>query len=319
MITDLPTYADYDQSAVNLLHMAWSTAVGTLLTLDQLSDDMGLDTEGQEEAVAHYWRTVQPQLANALSLTQQAMELCVKARIARVSPYLLIANQPRDFPSGADSNDVSFTTLRTVDAIDLIRLHNTVCSDRLDRAFGTLFENSRVERNHIIHGGKSHTTIDPLIIIQRVVEIFETFHPDIRWADARHEAVNKDEVWGFGLNVDYTELHLATEFLIVVRQLPPAWIKAHFGFDKRQRAYICPHCLDRTDSDRQEGFPKLAQLDADRTSLYCFVCDTRNPIERTKCLLEECPADVMSSLGGSPVCMTCGESQEFLRRWQSPA
>jgi hypothetical protein len=100
-----------------------------------------------------YHAASQRSLANALAIIQQAQELGLKSRIAAVSPYLLIAGDPRGWPKNS-AGDLSFSEFRTIDASDLIRVHNTVCSTGVDDRFVQVFEDTRRRRNLIVHLGR---------------------------------------------------------------------------------------------------------------------------------------------------------------------
>src|SRR6266849_4499472 len=122
MIVDIPTPEELARSSLDLLNMAWDSACEIIAGLEN-SQVKEWDDDGS--AQREYHAASQPSLANALMVIQQAQELGLKARIAAVSPYLLIAGDPRGWPKGS-ANDVSFSEFRTIDASDLIRVHNTV-------------------------------------------------------------------------------------------------------------------------------------------------------------------------------------------------
>jgi hypothetical protein len=316
MITDLPTPDEYDRSGVNLFNMAWAAATSPVHKLEELVDGMGLSGAGLDQAVEHYWRGVQPQLANALSLTHQAMEVSIKGRIAAVSPYLLIANQPKDYPKDSDKTDVSFTELRTVDAIDLIRLHNTVAPVKLGSDFAVLFEKSRRERNKFIHGGKAHTTIKPLDVAQRVVEAFAALNPDLRWPAVRMEYLDNDEHWGFGFSAEFSVVNVLHEFDDVIQLAKKGWVERYLGFAKNKRRYHCPKCYFAADSHEREFLPRLAQLSGAGDFLKCFICSAVTPVDRQDCVGSECKGNVMRPVERDHWCTTCGNSQADLVRWE---
>ena len=87
MITDIPTEEELRSSAIELLVMAWKTAISSLHKLER-ARDVGLDDdETRSELRAAYL----PSLRHAAVWIHQAQELGLKARIAGVSPYLLLA------------------------------------------------------------------------------------------------------------------------------------------------------------------------------------------------------------------------------------
>jgi hypothetical protein len=71
--------------------------------------------------------------------------------IAKVSPFLLIAGEPRRWPTPGGTGNVDFSDFRTLDAIDLCRVVNTVSDTKLSDSFVQLYNNLRIRRNKIAH------------------------------------------------------------------------------------------------------------------------------------------------------------------------
>jgi hypothetical protein len=82
-----------------------------------------LSTADRESASTDYWFKAQPALANAFGLIQQAMEMALRGRIASISPFLLISRDPKDWPKTVENGAVPFSDFRTLDAADLIMVH----------------------------------------------------------------------------------------------------------------------------------------------------------------------------------------------------
>ncbi|MCI0358588.1 MAG: hypothetical protein L0211_08900 [Planctomycetaceae bacterium] len=80
MITDVPTSDDFQQAGVGFLNLAWDTVYE--LARDSLNYQEW-DYYGDEEL--EYWQAAQRPLATALALTQQGIELLLKAKIAEFS------------------------------------------------------------------------------------------------------------------------------------------------------------------------------------------------------------------------------------------
>ena len=142
MITDIPTPQEFERSSLNFMHLAWSIASSLLDELD-CADLPSWDDDGS--AGSAYLTEAQPELGNALALVLQAQEMSLKGRIAAISPYLIIARDPRDWPKRCETNDVSFAEFRSADAADLIRIHDTVSPARMPREFADLFIRSAVD------------------------------------------------------------------------------------------------------------------------------------------------------------------------------
>ena len=98
-----------------------------------------------------YWASAQKPLSVALALVQQGTELLLKSRIIEVSPFLIFKGDPSLWPSGCDKQEISFSEFKTIDAQDLIRVHDTVVTSRLTEEFKNRYENLRRKRNTIMH------------------------------------------------------------------------------------------------------------------------------------------------------------------------
>lgn len=65
-------------------------------------------------------------ILTSLIIAQQGIELALKAKLVAISPFLLIAGNPSEWPRAADETGVSFSDFRAIDAQDLIKVYNTV-------------------------------------------------------------------------------------------------------------------------------------------------------------------------------------------------
>ena len=122
MVVDVPTASDFDSACISSLNMAWQIAYD-LLYQEELADIPTWDDDGT--VTDDYWQSAQPILRNALGLIQQAQELGLNGKLAAVSPYLLISQDASRWPGG--SGPVSFSSFRTVDAVDLPRAMDFLC------------------------------------------------------------------------------------------------------------------------------------------------------------------------------------------------
>lgn len=287
MITDLPKSADLNGSALALLNMAWETAFGVLRLLDR-SEIETWDDDGSVRE--EYYASRQPALRHALVMVHQAQELGLKARIVAVSPYLLLVGEPRLWPSGADRRPTSFEEFRTLDAADLVRVHNTVCDAPLDSNFIRQFEEGRRARNKIVHLGGHRIVSNAREILILILETHAALFPDVRWATVRmdHELNGGYAIAG-GTDVESSLLH---DFELLQRVVAPRHIRKHFGFDKRRRSFMCLSCsseqLDWEDGSR---FAQLVEGREDQ--LFCAVCTETRTVLREICGVDGCPCDVL--------------------------
>lgn len=77
MIINIPTKADFDESANNLLNLAWDQITALLNEYSQLSDTF-YDTQFDESDKTRYWNAARQTLTTSLTLIQQAVEFFYK-------------------------------------------------------------------------------------------------------------------------------------------------------------------------------------------------------------------------------------------------
>jgi hypothetical protein len=289
MIVDVPTAAELTEAGLNLLNLAWTVGVELLRALR--SDDALTESDGLTDA---YWARSQPALTNGLAVIDQSLETLVKARIAAVSPFLLLSRRPV-----SPAKDISFATLQTVGANDLFSLHNTVAPQRLGESFNKFLEDIRQKRNIIMHQPSASGPVHVADLFRLVTQAYRFLFPADRWLDVRLRHLGAHP-----LTIPWTgNIHAALidELTVVVAMLTAADLQVCFGYDAASPAYRCPNC---------DG--KLAQLrpnDPASTTLACFVCGATTPVVRHRC--GTCGHDVESELGmdgvaGAGECLFCG-------------
>jgi len=302
MIVNVPTSAEFYQSGKELFNFAWD-ATSNLLTEFDHADHYGYD---KTEISEKYWAAARRTLTTSLTIVQQGVEIVLKGRIAEVSPYLLVSDPPSRWPSPYDGKPIDFSRFRTVDAQDLVRILDTF-SDRLfPDEFVARFHSLREQRNTIMHSVGSSTSIAVTEVIDAILYMHKSLFPSESWATNRRQFLENgpDSELGSG---EYATNRTCWEFSIVKDLLDPAQVFAYMGVDKKQRAYLCPTCLDN--ANRDDGFTfKLAVLrpkDPTATRLYCPVCNAERVVKRGHCEDKDCPGNVIDEESG--YCLTCGE------------
>ncbi|RSV39939.1 hypothetical protein CA234_13050 [Sphingomonas sp. ABOLE] len=300
MIIDVPSPHDFQAAGLSQLYLAWQIAMHSVQDYESATAQKGSQPIEQRE-VEEFWRRSQPALANAFSLVQQGMELALKGRIAAVSPFLLLGD-PADWPKNSVNSDVSFGDFRTIDAKDLSKVHNCVCPSPLDEQFRNFWDQVRRDRNRIMHS-VTVNSFDPALLVRTILTAACELFAETPWQHRLAEMVADGRYEAFGYDKD-THNMVLSQLDIAVRHLTPAEAQHFFGFDKRRRAYVCPHCYRASNRDWQVTWPKLAQL-TDKThqakSLGCFVCGETTQVERVPCHSPECLGDVI----GEEICLTC--------------
>jgi|SRR5271165_2365248 len=182
MITEIPSPQEFAQASLDLLHLAWTIAARTLEELDA-SEVASWDEDGS--AADAYLTSAQPELGNAVALVLPAQAMGLKGRIAKISPFLIIARDPRDWPRQCDSSDVSFADFRSADAADLIRIHDTVGDKRIAPEFASLFNMVRRRRNVLVHSVSKSERIRPPEVIRYIFQTISHLHDKVYWPRER--------------------------------------------------------------------------------------------------------------------------------------
>lgn len=301
MITNLPTAADFYQSGNELFNFAWDATSNLLTELDQ-ADFYGFE---KSEVSDKYWSAARRTLTTSLTVIQQGVELMLKGRIAEISPFLLVSDPPSRWPSPYEDGAIDFSEFRSIDAQDLVRVHDTFAATQLDPGFVAKFHTLRERRNAIMHSVGGAVSISVAEVVDTALYMHKALWPSVNWATVRREFLRNspDSELGSG---EYATNRVCWEFSIVKDLLTPAQVLSYLGVDKKQRAYLCPACL--YDANTDAGFEhKLAVLrpkGPSSTWVYCPVCNAEHAVIREDCEKDECLGNVVSDEHGC--CLTCG-------------
>ena len=225
-----------------------------------------------------------------------------------MSPYLLISDAPARWPSPYEGRPIDFEHFRTIDAQDLIRVHDTFAPTAFDAGFVEKFQSLREVRNLVMHSAGKNVSVRVAEVVDSALYMHKSLFPTENWFTVRREFLRSAPSSGLGAG-EYATNNTCCEATIVKKLLQPAQIQAYLGVDKKQRSYLCPTCLG--DANTDSGFDyKLAVLrpkSAEATDLYCPVCDQTHRVRRQACEDTECPGNVISEESGR--CLTCANWQ----------
>lgn len=251
-----------------------------------------------------FWRRSQPTLGNAASLIQQSVELALKGRIAAISPFLLILRpEGRDLPKGIKGGDIPFSSFRSVDAADLLRLHNTVVTPelRLDDKFAGYWDDLRRRRNVIMHSARASGTTSRLLtspeLAKDIIRVTLQLHPGKSWYERMVEHGEADKIAAaHDISPEVNRGAALLTLAHMVDVLRPAFVREYLGIDERRRLYECPACLGAVERNifDDDPFPRYARLVAQPDgSAYvsCPICRMESPVIRGKCT--ECKGTVL--------------------------
>lgn len=315
MILNVPTYEGLNEVALRLYFAAWESVIYIKPAFDSQFDPTPnalLGPDPWKEEWEQYLGTCQPELQSACATLQQSNELALKARICRVSPYILLLGS--DWKPRTSTQDIEFSDLRTMDAVDLPATVNLVCRDRLSDRFITIYNDVRSLRNRYTHLGDARHTFVPDDLIDLMVDIYVELWPDRLWLRDRAEFESKSRS-GFLHDGKYTSPEMATmqEWSIVTSSLRKSKFHALFGVAKSKRRYLCHSCYDAADtrySDLEAEDCGTATLSEGGASLVCLMCGETIAVKRQKCLY--CKGNVLGVDDGKHPdrCHTCGSYQD---------
>jgi hypothetical protein len=293
MIVDIPDAIDFQIAAENLINSAWNSLT-KLLEEYETFDRIGADEPDKEK----YWLYARPELTSAIAMVQQAVEFYLKSKILAISPYLLISFDTRTWPKKCDTSDVSFTEFRTLDAQDLLKVHNTVSSERLGNDFKQWFSSMRSMRNRIMHTVDKQLSIDPVELAVSILQGHEYLVGKNLWINTRISYLNRSPEHGVQIGTKneqdaYIHMAIHREISLVVGKLQPHQVKHFFKYDKRSFSETCTSCYEKFlncdffDCKWTDPFIQTLQtIDKNHDELKCIVCGYTADISDVEC--EEC-------------------------------
>jgi hypothetical protein len=279
MIVGVPDHHILRDTAIGWMNLAWETAIDEAkgfqdveFLYENIEQEHGVDVA--KTAIAKHWNAKQLLLNNAFSLLQQSLEIALKARIAEVSPFLLIAGDPRSWPKAKDgSNVIDFSSFRTIDAVQLCGAVNAVSAAPLSNEFIEFYDRLRQSRNKIAHLNASAIIIEVKFLLIDILTAQKHLFPDVRLTTFRYEYLRSTEQYDDRDNLfsgdDYTPDVMTSEVKTALQALDSHHLKEFFFFDDAKDAYRCPHCLEgRSQSDDEREFVQFIGPD----SMQCIVC-----------------------------------------------
>lgn len=294
MIVDIPSHDDFLRTGLGLLDIAWDTVAGLIMDLVS-SQYMG---PADPELAAAFWEASRQRLSVSLATAQQAVEFILKARIAEVSPFLLIGSLPRDWPRKCDQRDTQFADFRTIDAQDLLRVHDAVVPTRLGPDFLAKYEELRKTRNSIMHTVDSRISPHAADVVCDILAIYRLLFPEGNWFALRREYLERSPLAEL-YSGDFVDEQLVLEFERVDAVLGTGLLSAALGMSDSLR-FVCPECARAVDGETRD--PRCAFETEDGTSIECILCGNVCSVSPGNC--QECGTGLVSA--DREFCVICG-------------
>jgi hypothetical protein len=269
-------------------------------------------SEGSSEW-REYIQAAQSDLQGIYTLIQQSQEIGLKARICEVSPYLLLKRTDVK-PAEANTNTWDFTDFPTIDAAELIRVHNTFCSTVLSTDFQKQYDEIRRNRNKISHLGIYKRSIDPQLIIDILQMHYAELYHGRRWMDDRLHFATLHR-WADYADGDFNErTGLFNELWRVLPWLSDSQFKWLMGHDRQEPRYICHCCAADARLGGNEPYADdvpTAYLIGEALEVRCVICDKLHAMKPGDCPNDQCGCELLSAETESDgACMQCGSTTE---------
>jgi hypothetical protein len=309
MIKDIPTADELLLVSLRLYFKAWSDLTDIITEWAQhgkwaseAQEDEALDAQA---GWTKYIAAAQSDLQSIFTLIQQSQEIGLKARICSVSPYLLLKRTDIR-PSDGENGVWDFTDFPTLDASELVRVHNMFCSTTLSIRRG---------RNKISHLGIYRQNIEPLAIIDILQLHYSELYPGRRWMEDRLHFAALGKWADFSFDADFNErTGLYTELWHLLPELTDSQFKWLMGHGPDKERFICHECGYAAGLGNNEPYASdvptaYAIVDG---QVQCVICDKDYPMRQAApCPAKECKCEWQSALEGfEGLCMKCGRSSE---------
>ncbi len=319
MIVDIPTSEDFKEAGLHLLHSAWEQVFDLFTEFDEFAhyiEEASEEDPDQEDEAARYWEAAKQNLTISYSTVHQAVEFLLKAKIAEVSPFLLLGGSPSTWPSGCDSHDRPFSDFRMINSEDLIKVVNTVHPEKLSPNFQTWFHELRTNRNKIMHTVDRRLSFSPDDIIPLILETSEMFVGARQFCDCHIDYLDKTPANSLkfireGGHEPYLVLRLHDQITAAIERLSPSQVDKYFGFDKKRNSYWCPNCretfecVDYFDPDSIESYVRTYQeKEKGQRNYRCFVCRHEGSLLDHPCDNEYCEGTRLDKETNR--CLLCG-------------
>lgn len=311
VIQNVPTSDNLNRAALRLYFTAWTSLIAIATDFDEVYPDEGDWTEEK----ANYLKGCQSDMQSCCTLMQQSNELALKARVAEVSPYLLLFRNDRKLSLKPEILD--FSDLRTLDANDLPGAVNSFCSTPLSDAFVADYAEVRKLRNKIIHLGYVDREFEPDALLKIMVRQFIELWSKRGWLAERYNyakssrhAVFHDGKYSSAESEVYDHLDDS------ISRFTKSEFKLLFGVEKHTRRYLCPICYQASNAPNAGMDPASCQtafLPPGKNLVRCSMCETTVPVIREKCITEDCNGNVLADgeIDIKGMCLTCGEYQDI--------
>jgi len=312
MFVNVPNAKQLEDTALRLYFDAWERTV-------TLYDDfcgvysVPIEDVAAEHSFSEEWReyvdAAQAEMGAICAVIQQSAEIRLKSIICSVSPYLLLLNS--EVPLKMDDAGLDFTSLRTLDSVDLPRAVRTMTNFELSDGYVQRYGELRKLRNQVAHLGEHQGGLSPSVLIELLGQQFLALWPDGRWLRRRVE-FDGNSARRFFHDGRYSsvETTVMEELPSTYALLDNATFKKAVGVSKGKLRGFCPDCVyaiaSKTGID-----PEATAHQTASASARCAMCEVNlhlsNEVDGCERCNGKCFASVASNdLDPNVACYICG-------------
>jgi hypothetical protein len=239
LIINIPSPDQFIISGKNLLGRSWGR-ISDLHDFFEYNDMKNAFYCKSRISEEDFWLKCKEDVAECISISQHGAELIIKGFISNHNPLLILKNA-NEILKGNKASPVDFRRIKSIDAGDLIKTHNSVCLRQLSGKFKARFESARCMRNQFIHSVVGEGLSSVKEALEYNLFLHSEFFPGESWIEERHSQINSDGYCIMGVDDDVSG-KLRKEVLSAIKILSPSVSKKYLGFNRKSRFLPCPDC-----------------------------------------------------------------------------
>jgi hypothetical protein len=313
MITNIPDSASLTKSSIKLYFSAWKLLVDSITDFETTYPE-GAHQESHEsfddwrDERNLYLDRCQDDYRMAVNTIQQSNEIALKAKIASISPFLLLTALEKNLKQ--TGLDADFSDFVTIDAIYLPNVVNLVCPSKVSSQFKKIYTDLRRLRNKITHIGHAEV-LNADKLLRWMIELYLELWPERHWLQDKLECSSTTRT---GFFHDYkhwtTEAAIFNSLKFDFDHIKGEHFKKLFKVKRSSLKFKCPVCYPN--GCISSGYPENAETafkDNDG-SLKCLMCQEKYQLLKKSCNDADCSSRTLTMNHGDEWwCAVCGSEQ----------
>ncbi|MEQ8393606.1 hypothetical protein [Thalassobaculum sp.] len=203
--------------------------------------------------------------------------------------------------------DIDFSELRTLDAVDLPSAVRALTQFALPEAYIAHYSNMRRLRNQITHLGSHKAALTPRQLIEILSQQYISLWPDGRWL-CRRVRFDGNSARRFFHDQRYSsvESNVMLELPYTIDLLKSTAFKKILGVSKAKLKGYCPVCLyNRATKWDVDGHATAYRTSAN--TAVCAMCEEKLVVKMVGKGCENCGAKTRAEFDShDPICFLCG-------------